>query len=397
MKKCRKCGAEIPDGAPSCPVCGSPAGDPVIPTPSTGAPQDPQTEKPKKKHTGLKVIGIIVAIFVLMGLIGSCSTSCSKQAENTKYDWPTGSLAQMIPSMNKKCSSVSENDISLSIHTSDRISKNDYTSYIDECKERGFTVDIEEKDNNYEAYNSDGYQVRVSFSDYSDGNEISIYLDAPRTDGDLVWPAYGLAASLPNPNKTKGSISNDSSDTFSAYIGEMDKAAYDAYVNKCIAAGFDVDFHKYQKSYSAENKDGLYLEVSYEGFNTVRVYIRTPYDWESSNDNSSASSNTSSSTNTTPSANTSTNQSTGTSADFKKTMDDYEKTIDSYIAFMKKYSESSNTASMAADYAKYMSDYANVMSEIDAIDENTLTDADKKYYIEVNTRIAKKLADASLE
>ena len=64
---------------------------------------------------------------------------------------------------------------------------------------------------------------------------------------------------------------------------------------------------------------------------------------------------------------------------------------------MKKYSESSNTASMAADYAKYMSDYANVMSEIDAIDENTLTDADKKYYIEVNTRIAKKLADASLE
>lgn len=80
----------------------------------------------------------------------------------------------------------------------------------------------------------------------------------------------------------------------------------------------------------------------------------------------------------------------------KKTMDDYEKTIDSYIAFMEKYNESSNTASMAADYAKYMSDYANVMSEIDAIDENTLADADRKYYIEVNTRIVKKLTDAAL-
>lgn len=390
MKKCRKCGAEIPDGAPSCPVCGSPAGDPVIPTPSTGAPQDPQTEKPKKKHTGLKVIGIIVAIFVLMGLIGSCSTSCSKQAENTKYDWPTGSLAQMIPSMNKKCKSISESENSLHITVVDGISKKDYDTYVSECKERGFTIDAEETNDDFEAYNPEGYQVRVSFSDFN-GKEVDIYLDAPKADGTLVWPTTGLATKLPNPGKIKGDIAVDSASQFTAYVGEMDKATYDAYVEQCVAAGFNVNYDKNKTWYDADNQQGDSLRVEYEGFNTIYISLYA------AKDDSSSSSPSASSASTTPSANTSTNQSTGTSADFKKTMDDYEKTIDSYIAFMKKYSESSNTASMAADYAKYMSDYANVMSEIDAIDENTLTDADKKYYIEVNTRIAKKLADASLE
>lgn len=390
MKKCKKCGAEIPDGAPSCPVCGSPAGDPVIPIPSTGTPQDPQTEKPKKKHTGLKVIGIIIAIFILMGLIGSCSTSCSKQAENTKYDWPTGSLAQMIPSMNKKCKSVNEFDSGLNLTVVDGINKKGYDAYVSECKERGFTIDIEETNRSFEAYNPEGYQVRVLFSDYSDGDEITVYLDAPKADGNLVWPTTGLATKIPNPDKTKGNITSDSSSQFTAYIGDMDKAAYDAYVEQCIAAGFNVNYDKNKTWYDADNQQGDSLRVQYEGFNTVYISL------EAAKADSSSSTTASAAASTTPSANTSTNQSAGASADFKKTMDDYEKTIDTYIAFMKKYNESSNTASMAADYAKYMSDYANVMSEIDAIDENTLTDADKKYYIEVNTRIAKKLADAAL-
>lgn len=389
MNTCKKCGAETPNGAPSCPVCGSPVGEPVISAPSTGAPQNPQAEKSKKKHTGLKVFGIIIAIFVLMGLIGSCSTSCSKQAENTKYDWPTGPLAQMIPTMNKKCKSISESENSLYITVVDGISKKDYDTYVSECKERGFTIDAEETNDDFEAYNPEGYQVRVSFSDFSE-KEVDIHLDGPKADGNLAWPSTGLATKLPNPGKTKGNIAVDSASQFTAYVGDMDKAAYDAYVEQCIAAGFNVKYDKNKTWYDADNQQGDSLRVEYEGFNTVYISLYA------ANADSSSNSSTASSAGTTPSTNTSTNQSTGASADFKKTMDDYEKFIDSYIAFMEKYSESSNTASLAADYAKYLSDYANVMSEIDAIDENSLTDADRKYYIEVSTRITKKLTDAAL-
>lgn len=78
-------------------------------------------------------------------------------------------------------------------------------------------------------------------------------------------------------------------------------------------------------------------------------------------------------------------------------MDDYEKFVDSYIAFMKKYNSSSNQTSLAADYAKYISDYADLAAEIEAIDEDSLSAADLKYYTDVTTRVSKKLIDASLE
>ena len=63
---------------------------------------------------------------------------------------------------------------------------------------------------------------------------------------------------------------------------------------------------------------------------------------------------------------------------------------------MKKYNSSSNQASLAADYAKYISDYADLAADIEAIDEDSLSAADLKYYTDATTRVSKKLIDASL-
>ena len=171
----------------------------------------------------------------------------------------------------------------------------------------------------------------------------------------------------------------------------MSKDEYNAYIDKCVAAGFDVDYDKYEKSYSAKNAQGFSLRVEYEGFNTVYIAVKAP------EDNSASSSSSSSSTTGSSATSSSSSSSTSPSADFKKTMDDYEKFVDSYIAFMKKYNSSSNQASLAADYAKYISDYADLAADIEAIDEDSLSAADLKYYTDVTTRVSKKLIDASLE
>lgn len=392
MKACKTCGTEVPDNATSCPTCGGPVGDPVVTADGTQpTPQPSPAEPPKKKHTGLKVIAIIAGIIVAIFIIASCNSACSQQADSTKEDWPTGPLAQMIPSMDRKCASVIEGKDNLSIRVSDRITKSDYDSYVAECKEWGYTIDPEENGDNYQAYNTKGYQVNVSFSNYS--KEMSIYLYTPKADGDLTWPTVGLATKIPNPNKTKGNISTDSSSSFSAYVGEMNKNEYEAYIDKCVAAGFDVDYDKYEKSYSAKNAQGFSLRVEYEGFNTVYIAVKAPDD----NSASSGSSSSSSSSSSSASSSGSSSSSTSPSADFKKTMDDYEKFVDSYIAFMKKYNSSSNQTSLAADYAKYISDYADLAAEIEAIDEDSLSAADLKYYTDVTTRVSKKLIDASLE
>lgn len=387
MKTCKTCGTEVPDNATSCPTCGGPVGDPVVAANGTQpASSTSPAGPPKKKRTGLKVVAIIVAVIVAICVIASCNNSCSKQAASTKEDWPTGALAQMIPSMDRKCASVAENKDSLYIVVSDRINKESFNTYVSECKEHGFTVDTTEDSTSYEAFNPEGYKLSVRYSDFS--NDMTINLDAPKTNGELIWPTAGLATKIPNPGKAKGSIAVDSSSQFTVYVGEMDKATYDAYVAKCIEKGFDTDYSKNEKSFNAKNKQGDSLHLEYQGFNTMYISMYAAKDESSSSSSSTSSSSTPSSS--------SISNSTSPTTDFKKTMDDYEKFVDNYIAFMKKYNSSSDQAGMASDYAEYMSDYFELTEEIDAIDENNLTSADKKYYTEVMARVSKKLVDASL-
>ena len=52
---------------------------------------------------------------------------------------------------------------------------------------------------------------------------------------------------------------------------------------------------------------------------------------------------------------------------------------------------------MAADYAKYLKKYTDTMDKLDAIDEDSLSDADLEYYIEVSGRITSKLAEVAAQ
>ncbi len=81
--------------------------------------------------------------------------------------------------------------------------------------------------------------------------------------------------------------------------------------------------------------------------------------------------------------------------DFKETMDAYEDFMNSYVDFMKKYNNSSNPVSLMKDYTEYMSKYADMVDKIDNIDEDSLSKADLDYYIDVTSRVTKKLAEVA--
>lgn len=70
MTKCKKCGAEILDGAKFCPNCGTPV-----------------NEKSEPKKAGcldwaLRILGAIVVFFILLVLIASCSRSKSPSSSS---------------------------------------------------------------------------------------------------------------------------------------------------------------------------------------------------------------------------------------------------------------------------------------------------------------------------
>ena len=84
------------------------------------------------------------------------------------------------------------------------------------------------------------------------------------------------------------------------------------------------------------------------------------------------------------------------SPELKEALDSYEAFMDEYIEFMKRYQESDDTTSMLNDYLDYMQQYSDLMAKINAVDTKKLSAVDAAYYVEVTSRVSKKLIEASL-
>ncbi len=114
-------------------------------------------------------------------------------------------------------------------------------------------------------------------------------------------------------------------------------------------------------------------------------------------DDEEDSTTTTSTTTTTTKATTTTTTKKATNGgldpDFKAAMDSYEKFMDEYVAFMKKYQANPSDFSLLADYADYMSKYADFVEDFEKWDDEDMNAAETAYYLEVQTRVNKKLLD----
>ena len=354
----------------------------------TGSTPSGMSKLPKKR----KKWPIVVAVIVLLALASCISTrisSCNKQvAEDSKtFTWPTSGLGAMLPEPESNHGEINT-DSDTNFDADVRQTNLDaFNAYVDACIEKGFDIESTKKSTNYTAFNKDGYKLYTYINE--DDSEMSISLKAPDELVDIAWPTSGLATLLPTPPSTTGKINSDSSESFVAHIGNMDQSAFSAYADSCSNAGFNVDYSRYDTSYSAKNSDGVELSLQYLGFNEISISIDAS-EATSTAESSQADTDASSSTDNNTSSDIS-----GVSADFKETMDGYEDFMNQYCDFMEKYQESDDVAAMAVDYAKMMKSYSEWSEKFDAIDESTLSAADDAYYLEVQARVTKRLAELS--
>lgn len=85
----------------------------------------------------------------------------------------------------------------------------------------------------------------------------------------------------------------------------------------------------------------------------------------------------------------------GIDPDFKAAMDSYEAFVDEYIAFMKKLEDNPSDLELLADYADYLNRYAEAVSNFEKWDRQEMNAEETAYYIEVQTRVNKKLLEIS--
>ena len=85
----------------------------------------------------------------------------------------------------------------------------------------------------------------------------------------------------------------------------------------------------------------------------------------------------------------------GLRSDFKAAMDSYETFMNKYVAFMKKYKANPTDMTLLADYADYMNKYTKAMSDFEAWNGKDMTAAETTYYLEVQSRVTKKLLEVA--
>ena len=314
---------------------------------------------------------------------------CLFACEGEKIVWDDIILGEMLPPPPSNEGAVHENsaeDLWVSI---DGLSDKQFNDYIKACKKKGFTIDVDASSYSFEAYNADGYKLRLGH--YGSDAEMSVELEAPMEMITITWPNSEAGNRLPTPKSAIGKFSYEYSDNFFVYIGGMTKADYAEYVNACAENGFNIDYSKGDDYYYADNSDGWHIDLRYEGNNIMSIDIDSP----DKSDDSDTEEIIPDTTEKTPDTTEKVLDGSGVDPDFKVAMDNYEKFMNDYVAFLKKYQSNPSDLGLLADYAKYMSDYADAVKAFEKWEGEDLNDAELAYYVDVQARVSKKLLEVA--
>lgn len=228
--------------------------------------------------------------------------------------------------------------------------------------------------------------------------------DEKITYTDLDWPESDIVKTIPVPKSKKGHANWESSDGYNVDIINMTKEDYKAYVKECQKAGYTVDYDKSDELYTAKDKHGNCLSVSYDKDDDTGKYVMwlevttkkydddTKYEPETNTASNANNTDVSESEAPSSSSGSSSADKSNIRPDVKKAIDSYEKFMNKYVSFMKKYSESDDTTSMMKDYNSYMKKYADFAKKFKKLKDKKLNDDELAYYMEVESRVADKLA-----
>lgn len=214
---------------------------------------------------------IALAFLLLVPYVGLFNT---QETRGERFAWSDIILGEVIPEPKSNRGEIynnSDDNLSLDIYNT---SKTQYSDYVEACKDKGFTVDVEDLDSSFDAYNETGYKLSLDY--FERDNRLGITVDKAIDLGVIEWPESGLALFIPEPGSEKGKIDQDDEKGFNAYVGSVSLADYKDYTNLCANMGFTIEAKETEKTFYAKNPEGYRLDVDYEGYNTIYISIVEP-------------------------------------------------------------------------------------------------------------------------
>lgn len=323
----------------------------------------------------------------------SAESSTGSSGSNNSYEaWSDEIvLSNIIPKVNGTVDYTYENTEEKMWIDFNSVDDNQFKDYITACKDRGFTVEEESDSYKFEAFNGDGYKLELTH--FSGDDSLSVILEAPMEMDEIIFPIGQAGKLVPKPKSTFGKINFEYDNNFCLYLGKTPKSDYNAYVSACIDKGFTVDYSKSDTRFDAYNSDGWHVDLSYEGNNVMFIRVDPPR--KSDDDDQSSDASKPETTNAPETSKPAEADASGLRSDFKEAMDNYESFMNDYVDFMKKYQANPTDLSLITDYATYINKYNELSQSFEKWDSSDMNDAEKAYYIEVQTRVNNKLLEVA--
>lgn len=231
--------------------------------------EDASKEQQKSKKKSFKILLATILPIIIMCIITSIfGPMLIKKAEQNRLI-KTLVLASCLPELPVRPIEIKENSNTILKINQKNIDKQTYDQILAKVKEK-YPLDNKDISTSYEAYDSNG--TKIILKPQFDTLEIKIRKLSHY--GDIIWPTSGIALTIPKPLSTKGIISINRDEYFSADIQYMTKEDLRNYFEQCKQYGYNLNIRELsQKIYESKNQNGDRLSLRYDGGNVVSITV----------------------------------------------------------------------------------------------------------------------------
>ena len=231
--------------------------------------EDAGKEQQKSKKKSFKILlATILPIIIICIITSIFGPMLIKKAEQDRL-MKTLVLASCLPELPVRPIEIKENSNTILKINQKNIDKQTYDQILAKVKEK-YPLDNQDISTSYEAYDPNG--TKIILKPQFDTLEIKIRKLSHY--GDIIWPTSGLASTIPKPLSTKGIISINRDEYFSADIQYMTKEDLRNYFEQCKQSGYNLNTRELnQKIYESKNQNGDRFSLRYDGGNVVSITV----------------------------------------------------------------------------------------------------------------------------
>lgn len=224
-------------------------------------------EKSKKKSFKI-ILATILPIIIICIITSIFGPMLIKKAEQDRL-MKTLALASCLPELPVRPIEIKENSNTILKINQKNIDKQTYDKILAKVKEK-YPLDNKDISTSYEAYDSNG--TKIILKPQFDTLEIKIRKLSHY--GDIIWPTSGIALTIPKVASTRGIISINRDEYFSADIQYMTKEDLKNYFEQCKQYGYNSNIRTLNQTiYESKNQNGDRLSLRYDGGNVVSITV----------------------------------------------------------------------------------------------------------------------------